>query len=150
MAKRLFVVAMFILAPAVLCQHSPIFAQSADDAEIRRLLTEYAQARERGDGSAQAQIYSEDADEWRASTRKTVTGRAAIAKDLAVAPNPSRRFRFEIEGVQFIAPNVALVDAVYFGSAAAPNGHVTYVFLKRDGKWLIRAARALRYPEAQP
>lgn len=152
MRKAVFVVVALLALAGTLAfgQNRDVRAAPSDDSEIRRLLTEYAKARERGDGSAQAQFYAEDADEWRASTRKMVTGRAEIAKDLALAPNPARKFRLEIETLQFIAPNVSLVDVSYFGSAPNPNGHATYILVKREDKWLIRAARAVRYPEAKP
>ena len=121
----------------------------SDDAEIRRLVARYADARQKGDGPAQAQFYTEDADEWRSSTRKMVTGRAEMAKDLVVAPSSTRKFTLQIESLRFVMPNVAILDTASFGTAAAPNTHGTYVVVKANGKWLFRAARIFRYPEAE-
>jgi TonB family protein len=56
--------------------------QSTDEGAIRRQLALYANARQRGDGKAQASFYSEDADEWRSVNRRALKGRAEIAKDL--------------------------------------------------------------------
>jgi uncharacterized protein (TIGR02246 family) len=126
--------------------------QSADDDTIRRQLAAYAEARQRGDGKAQASFYSEDADEWRSVNRRMLKGRAEIVKDLGLTPNPSRTFRLEldIENIGFVKPDVALVDVEYFGSGSSPNGHASYLMVKHGGQWLIRAAQISRYPEPSP
>lgn len=56
----------------------------------------------------------------------------------------------EIENVGFVTNDVAVVDAEYFGGRPTPIGHATYVVVKQAGRWLIRAVRVTRYPEAPP
>ena len=143
--KRLFIAATVL----ALIAKSAGGQTTSDETEIRRLLASYASARQNGDGPAQARFYAEDADEWRSSTRKMVTGRSEIAKDLVVAPSAMRKFSLQIESLQFVTPNVAVVDTASFGTVSTPNTHGTYVIVKTNGTWLIRAARIFRYPEAQ-
>lgn len=113
-------------------------------------MSSYASARQSGDGPAQAQFFAEDADEWRSVTRKIVTGRPQLAKEVAVAPSASRKFSLQVEVIQLVAPNIALVDASYYGNVPAPNGHATFLLVKNSDGWLIRSARIFRYPEAKP
>jgi uncharacterized protein (TIGR02246 family) len=116
-----------------------------DEAGIRDQLAAYAQARQRGDGHAQALFYSEDADTWLSTTKKLSSGRPAIEQELNLPPDPNRRFRLEIESLSFVSDDVALVDTQYFGTSSEPNGHAFYVMVERDGKWLIRASRIARF-----
>jgi hypothetical protein len=55
--------------------------QSGDESAIRSMIAAHADARQRGDGAAQAKFYADDADEWRSSARNMVVGRAQIADD---------------------------------------------------------------------
>ncbi len=125
-------------------------AQTPDETAIRQQLAGYAAARERGDGAAQAAFYTDDADELRTRTRKMIAGRAAIERDLALAPNAARKFTFRVESVRFITPDVALAETEFFGSASTPNGHASYLFARRGGRWLIEAGRITGYPENVP
>jgi ketosteroid isomerase-like protein len=52
-----------------------VSTQSDDTDAIRARLAAYAQAREQGDGAAQAAFYTEDADTWLSLTRKLSRGR---------------------------------------------------------------------------
>jgi uncharacterized protein (TIGR02246 family) len=114
------------------------------EAEIRSQIQGYAAARQKGDGQAQAQFYTPDADEWRAAAREMVRGRAAIAKDLFVA-QPAGSFTLDPVQISFLKPDVALVDAL-FGSGGEIGGHAFYVMVNTDGRWLIRSARMTRFP----
>lgn len=145
MMKKLFIV----VALMALTGTSTVGQTASDEADIRRVLSSYASARQSGDGPAQAKFYSEDADEWRSTTRRMVTGRSEIAKDLMVVPSPTRKFSLQVESLRFVAPSVALVDTASFGTLSTPNTHGTYVLVKTNGTWLIHAARIFRYPEAQ-
>jgi ketosteroid isomerase-like protein len=129
----------------------PTHAQSAgsrDEASIKSQLTAYAEASQRGDGHARALFYTEDAEVWLSTTRTLSRGRAAIGKELDRPPDPSRRFRLEIENISFLSAEVALVDAQYYGSSLEPTVHAFYVMVKQDAKWLIRAARTARFVAA--
>jgi uncharacterized protein (TIGR02246 family) len=137
-----------LLIPAVLMTAVATLAEtprSADEAAIKAQLYGYAAARTQGEGHAQALFYTEDGDEWGSAAREmTKKGREAIEKTLNQAPNPNRVFRVEPINYSFLGDDVALVDATYGG--ADPAGHALYVMVKRDGKWLIRSARIMRYP----
>ena len=122
-------------------------SRSADEAAIKAQLYGYAAARTQGEGHAQALFYTEDGDEWGSAAREMTKGRAAIEKTLNQAPNPSRVFKVEPINYSFLGDDVALVDATYGG--VGPAGHALYVMVKRDGKWLIRSARIMRFPPAK-
>jgi hypothetical protein len=62
-------------------------AESSDETTIRRQIAAYAEARRLGDGAAQAAFYTEDADTWLSTTRKTSRGRMEIAAELQLPPN---------------------------------------------------------------
>jgi hypothetical protein len=141
---------MLVVSVFVVWSPTSALAQTLDESAIRRQLAGYAAARERGDGTAQASYYTVNADELRTRTRRMVTTRAEIAKDLHLPPRPTRKFRFEVESIRFITPEVAVVETQFFGSALTPNGHATYVMTKRGDSWLIEAGRITGYPEAVP
>jgi hypothetical protein len=122
-------------------------SRSADEAAIKAQLYGYAAARTQGEGHAQALFYTEDGDEWGSAAREMTKGRAAIEKTLTSPPNPNRIFRVEPINYSFLADDIALVDATYGG--VEPAGHALYVMVKRDGKWLIRSARIMRFPPAK-
>ena len=143
--NRLFAVVGLALMSAVgmLAETS----RSADEAAIKAQLYGYAAARTVGEGHAQALFYTEDGDEWGSAAREMTKGRAAIEKTLNSPPNPNRVFEGEPLNYSFLSDDVALVDATYGG--VEPAGHALYVMVKRDGKWLIRSARIMRYPPAK-
>jgi uncharacterized protein (TIGR02246 family) len=141
----------YLVVTLVLAATSVSYAQvtkSRDETAIREQLTAYAEARQRGDGRAQALFYTEDADIWLSSTRKLSRGRVEIERALDHPSDPNRRFRLEIENLGFLRPDVAFVDAQVYGRESEPTGHAFYVMVKRDGKWLIRATRTARFVSA--
>ncbi len=119
----------------------------AEEAAIKVQLYGYAAARTQGEGHAQALFYTEDGDEWGSGAREMTKGRAAIEKTLNSTPDAKRVFRVEPINYSFLGDDVALVDATYGG--VEPAGHALYVMVKRDGKWLIRSARIMRFPPAK-
>ena len=96
------------------------------------------------DAHAEALCYAEDGD-FRSSAGPFVTGRAQIEKQLTVA-NPNYRFELEILSLRFFSPQVAIVEADVRTGVTEPLGKLvgTYVMVKRDGEWLISAARIAR------
>ena len=121
---------------------------TSDDAMIRQRLAAYSEARNRRDAHAEAQCYTEDGD-FR-SANATSRGRAEIEKTLAVS-DATYRFSLEIESVRFLDPQVALAEAKV---VAGPPEHKldmvgTYVMVKRNGAWLIGAARIARSEPAR-
>jgi hypothetical protein len=121
-------------------------SRAADEAAIKAQLYAYAAARTQGEGHTQALFYTEDGDEWGSAAREMTKGRAAIEKTLNSPPNPNRVFKVEPINYSFLSDEIALVDATYGG--AEPTGHALYIMVKREGKWLIRSARIMRFPPA--
>jgi hypothetical protein len=75
-------------------------------------------------------------------------GREAIAKQVALPPDPNRKMRLEPVRIDFLAPSIALVNCTYGGTAENPAGKALYVMVKTDGKWLIRSNLPSRFPTA--
>jgi uncharacterized protein (TIGR02246 family) len=117
----------------------------ADEAAIRKHLSGYADARRTGDGHAQSPFFTDDADEWGLAPRMR-KGRAQLEQGLDIPPEQARQFRLEITNVSFLRPDVALVDALYYGAAMDPAGHAFYLLIKQAGRWLIRSSRITRFP----
>jgi uncharacterized protein (TIGR02246 family) len=124
-------------------------SRSADEATIRTQIAAYAEARRTGNGNAQAEYYTEDADIFLLSARQMTKGRAEIARRMAV-PGGNVPFRVEVENIAFLGSDVALVDAHYYNAAPEPHGHAFYVMVLRGGHWLIRSARLGNYLPATP
>jgi ketosteroid isomerase-like protein len=120
--------------------------KAIEEAAIRQQLVAYAAARSNGDGNLQASFYTEDADEWGSSEREMTVGREAIAKRVALPPDPNRKMRLEVLRIDFLTPAIALVNCTYGGTSQDPTGKVLYVMMKTNGKWLIRSNRPSRFP----
>lgn len=115
-----------------------------EEQHIRAALSAYAAARQRGDGAAQAAYYTVDAEFWHPRSGDPLyRGRGRMQNLLAGEPAP---FRLEPVNISFAAPDVALVDAHFFGTDATPDGVAYYVMAKRSGDWLIRAVRIIPLP----
>jgi len=112
---------VFVLAATFVAQTQSV--SSRDETAIKAQLAAYSEARQRGDGRAQAAFYTEDAEIWRLTTRKMSRGHAAIEKELNLPSDPNRRFRLEVENVSFLNPEVAFIDAQYYSSSVEPDGH---------------------------
>jgi uncharacterized protein (TIGR02246 family) len=135
----------------ILCTLAAAFGQAdsksadpkSDDAMIRQRLRSYAEARNRRDAHAEALCYTEDGDFRFANS--TSRGRAEIEKTLAVS-DTTYRFSLDVDSVRFLDSKVALAEAKI---VAGPPQHRldmlgTYVMVKRNGAWLIGAARISR------
>jgi uncharacterized protein (TIGR02246 family) len=126
--------------------------QSADEAAVRQRLATYAAARTKGDAHAEALCYTEDGD-FRSSAGPFVTGRAMVEKQLTVA-NPNYKFELTVASVRFIVPEVAVVETELQTGVSMPLAKLvgTYVLVKKNGDWLISAARIARAvpPPAPP
>jgi uncharacterized protein (TIGR02246 family) len=118
--------------------------KAADDAAIRQRLATYAKARSDRDARAEALCYWEDGD-FRSSAGPFVTGREAIERQLIVN-NPNYRFELEVVGLRFLTPDVAIAEAnLQTGVLPILTKLVgSYIMVKRNGEWLIGAARIAR------
>ena len=138
------VTCVFLLA---LATSTTAFAQSgtaADETAIRQRLAAYAAARTARDAHAEALCYTEDGD-FRSSAGPFVTGRAAVEKQLTVA-NPNYKFELQVVSVRYLDPQVAVVETDLQTGVSTPFAKLvgTYVMVKRNGQWLIGAARIAR------
>ena len=121
---------------------------SQEEGRIRQTLGAYAVARQRGDGPAQVAYYTEDAEFWHPRSGDPLyRGRVRIESLLAGEPAP---LRLELVNMSFAAPDVALVDAHFFGTDPTPDGVAYYVMVKRRDEWLIRAVRIIPLPLPTP
>jgi ketosteroid isomerase-like protein len=139
MPRHVIIFLLLSVCPAVFAAD-----HAHDEAAIRSQIAAYAAARQTGNGGAQAEFYTEDADEWPSAAREMVQGRAAVAKALNFAPKQGLVVAFKPIKIAFVKEDVALVDSLY--GSPQPVGHAFYVMLKQDGKWLIRSARITRFP----
>jgi uncharacterized protein (TIGR02246 family) len=117
---------------------------AADETTIRQRLTLYAAARTARDAHTEALCYAEDGD-FRSSAGPFVRGRSEIEKQLTVA-NPNYRFELDVVTLRFLDPQVAVVEADVRAGVGENLGKLvgTYVMVKRNGEWLIGAARIAR------
>jgi uncharacterized protein (TIGR02246 family) len=115
-----------------------------DEQAIRQRLALYAQARTDRDAHKEALCYTEDGD-FRSSQGPFVRGREAVEKQLTVN-DPSYRFQLDVVSMRMIDPNVAVVEADLMTGVGGKLGKLvgTYVMSKRNGEWLINAARIAR------
>src|SRR6266550_2886711 len=78
---------VFVLAATFVAQTQSV--SSRDKTAIKAQLAAYSEARQRGDGRAQAAFYTEDAEIWRLTTRKMSRGHAAIETELNLPSDPT-------------------------------------------------------------
>ena len=137
---------MFIFALALTTQVAVAgqTGTAADETTIRQRLALYAAARTARDSHTEALCYAEDGD-FRSSAGPFVTGRAQIEKQLTVA-NPNYRFELDVVTLRFLDPQVAVVEADVRAGVGENLAKLvgTYVMVKRNGEWLIGAARIAR------
>jgi uncharacterized protein (TIGR02246 family) len=116
--------------------------QSANEADIRKMVASYVQAFNRHDAKALAEHWSPDAVYLNRTTGEEVVGRPAIADQFTalLTENPELKLEVKVESIQFISPNVAVEHGT--SKFLAPNAEpeeieYTAVEVKRDGKWLL-------------
>jgi uncharacterized protein (TIGR02246 family) len=115
---------------------------AADEAAIRKNDEAYAQAFNKQDAKALAELWSPDAVYLNRTTGEEVTGRAAIGEQFASLFKSRPELKVEIipESIQFISPNVAVEHgSAKFTAPKTEPDEVPYqaVFVKRDSRWLL-------------
>ena len=118
--------------------------RSADEAAVRSIVRQYADAREKRDAGAIAEVFTPDADqlvssgEWRLGREKVVPG------TLASSAETGGRRETQVERVRFVSKEVAIADARY-SITGSPRGdrHMwsTFVVVKVPAGWRIAAIR---------
>jgi uncharacterized protein (TIGR02246 family) len=116
--------------------------QSADEAAIRKAAASYAEAFNKHDAKALADLWSPDAVYLNRTTGEEAVGREAIAEQFTALfkEQPEAKLELTVASVQFISPNVAVEQgtAKFILPGTEPE-EIDYsaVDVKRDGKWLL-------------
>ncbi len=116
--------------------------------EIRETIKAYADAFNQKDFEKAAAIWSEDASYINRETGEKTVGREAIRADLQVAfaERPGERLMGRIDSIDLITPEVARVQGETTLSSPDVEPQVagfSGIFVKQDGKWLIRLIEEL-------
>jgi uncharacterized protein (TIGR02246 family) len=129
-----------LLFTLILCVR--LFAQSGDDAAVRKLVQSYLDARDRDDAKAVAALFTPDADqlvsngEWR-------RGRDELVKGTLASTRSGGKRTLTVENIRYIAPGVAIANARYELAGATETRHMwsTFVAVRGSGGWQIAAIR---------
>lgn len=116
---------------------------SSNEAAIRSLLTRLADAWARGDAEAYAACFTEDSD-YVTFNGMHLRGRAEnreVHAPLFRGVLKGTRIDPSITDLSFLAPEVALVHT---DSSTRGKSVQTFVIVKRDGQWQIRAFQNTR------
>jgi len=124
---------------------------SQDEDAIRSLLARMTDAWARGDAQAYADCFTLDSD-YVTFHGMHLRGReenAKIHQPLFDGVLKGTRIDAPVEGLAFLAPDVALVHTAGSGAKRAsarrrPNSVQTFVIVRRNGQWQIRAFQNTR------
>jgi uncharacterized protein (TIGR02246 family) len=137
-----FVVVSALLSTAAT---SSVIAQTADEAVIRDLVKQYAEARNRGDAKALDALFVPEADQL-VSSGEWRKGRDAVVKgSLASSQASAGQRAFTVETIRLVAARTAIVDSRY--EIAATDGGAprrmwaTWILVKTADGWRIAAIR---------
>jgi uncharacterized protein (TIGR02246 family) len=118
-------------------------SRAANDAAVRDVVRQYAEARAAMNPAATASLFTADADQL-VSSGQWRRGREALVKGTMAssAGNPGKR-TLEVETIRYLGQDVALADARY---EIAGNGTVrrlwsTFVLVREGTAWRITAIR---------
>lgn len=137
----------------------PVAAANADEVALRKLYVDYDATWNKGDAKGMAMFWAADAVHVEPNG-SVVNGRAALEKSLAerfAATLKGTHSQQTVETIQFIKPDVAVVDAAYevTGAHSADGkelptlrGRYVDIWLKQAGTWRIVADRPLAAPPA--
>ncbi len=125
-------------------------AQSAEEAAINTRIEEYIATLNRGDATALAAGYTENA--VNAVGTNVVVGRANIEKAMSMvfaAGGP--QITFTRHETRLLSPTTAIVHGAVENTNETPpvKGHVIYTLVKEGDEWLIAALQGGAAPPAQ-
>ena len=142
---------IFLVATLVVGAAS-IYAQlgtSADEAAIQKILDARNAAYNNHDAKALAATYAPDAD-LVTGTGRLVSGRAEIEKNYTenfAGVDKNASVKIESSKLRFLTPDTAILDlgGVTTGRTdGAVKTHATWVYVRRNGQWMVVAIRAAR------
>ncbi len=128
-------------------------AQSKDEAAIRKVFADFAEAWGKDDAKAMASMWAEDGDLINPQGHRA-TGRAEVEKLLADEHSTifkGSHINFKEGTIGLVKPDVAVFTTDYEvpdahapdGSSMATGGIVTCVMVKKGEKWMTLSARAM-------
>ena len=147
MVTKSAVMLVVLLATAGLGAGEPS-ADPADVKALHELHQAFLAAFNKGDAEAVAALYAPDGDSVRPAGQMT-KGRAEIEKGYAklFAQNKGAKLDAPFGSLRFITRDVAIADRPSALTPAPEGGprklHITVVYVKRDGKWLIASNRVM-------
>jgi uncharacterized protein (TIGR02246 family) len=129
-------------------------ANAPEESNIRQVIQQYLDARERRDPQAVAAVFTPDADQL-VSSGEWRKGRDAVVRGtLASSESTGGHRSITIQTIRFLAPTVALADGPYelTGLAGGETRKMWTTFLLTRGSknWLIAAIRNMRPAPAVP
>jgi len=148
MPTRIFVFVAATVIAAVAHSQSRLGA-IGDEAAIRKILDARNDAYNKHDAKALAAAYAPDAD-LVTGTGRLVLGRAEIEKNYVENFSGVDRnavVTTESSKIRFLTSDVAILDlqGVTTGRTdGAVKTHATWVYVKRNGEWMVVAIRATR------
>jgi uncharacterized protein (TIGR02246 family) len=148
MRERLliFVLAVFVIGTASMHARS---GTSAAEAAIRKILDARNAAYNSHDAKALAATYAPDAD-LVTGTGRFVSGRAAIEQNYVesfAGVDKNAVVKTESTKVRFLTADTAILDleGVTTGRTDGTiKTHATWVYVRRNGQWMVVAIRATR------
>lgn len=139
------IVLLFVIAGTARAQEKSKAASpgaTADEAAVRALAAQFADAFNKHDAVAIATQFTENArviDE----DGHAVDGRAAIRERFTIAfeANPELKVDFATDTLRFVSPDVAVEEGRASAQGGSLSGMYTVLYVKHDGRWQIAGVR---------
>lgn len=156
--------AMAVVACATTCVASPraqdaVRGEAGDEAAIRSVIQQAAEAWENGDGAAYGALFAEDAD-YVTFGGMRLEGRGQIAaahQQLFDGPLAGSRLQLQVESIRLLTPDVALahvaggiLEAGQDALTPARDSMQSLVLTKRDGAWQVVGCQVTRIQGMPP
>jgi ketosteroid isomerase-like protein len=110
---------------------------TADDAAIRKVIANFADAENKHDGKAIANLFLPDSPD-----REPISKQIASEGGVWTEKGPKR---IDVDGIRFVKPDVALVDttAKWYQSIMHASSRQMLILVKDHGEWKISVYRGL-------
>ena len=116
-----------------------LFAQSADEAQVREVVRKYVDARDHPDANTLESLFTADADQL-VSSGVWRKGRAEVVRGtIASSQNETGKRTITVESVRFLTPSAALVDGRY--EIGDRKMWTTLLITRNQSGWRIAAIR---------
>jgi len=116
-----------------------LFAQSADETQVREVVRKYVDARDHPDAKTLEALFTPDADQlvsngtWRKGREEVVRG------SIASSQSETGKRTITVESIRFLSPTVALADARY--ELGDRKMWTTLLITRDQSGWRIAAIR---------